>query len=102
VNLPSIPLGLYRHYKGGRYLLVAVAVNHAHNGDFDAVYVSLAKGHHCTRPLHRDSRGEDSWTDDIEWADGFTRARFTLESELVASERTQLARLLPAWEAGAP
>jgi hypothetical protein len=31
---------VYLHYKGGRYLPVAVAERHTHNGDLDVVYVS--------------------------------------------------------------
>jgi hypothetical protein len=67
----------YRHYKGGLYLLVAVAERHTHNGDLDVVYVSLAHAKHCTRPLRRDSRDEDSWLDQVEWPDGKLRARFS-------------------------
>lgn len=84
------PLGLYRHYKGGRYLLVAIAVNHAHNGDLDCVYVSLKYGHHCTRPLKKDSRKEDSWLDGVRWPDGTRRDRFTLEEKLTHTELAEL------------
>jgi hypothetical protein len=71
-----IYLGTYRHHKGGRYLAIAVAETHNHNGDLDVVYISLAQGKHCTRPMQRDSRDEDSWTDLVTWPDGVVRARF--------------------------
>jgi hypothetical protein len=71
----------YRHYKGGLYLLVAVAETHEHNGDLDAVYVSLTHGKFVTRPLHRDSRHQDSWTDVVDWPDGTRRARFVPHSD---------------------
>ena len=72
--------GIYRHYKGGRYLVVAVAENHEHNGDRDVVYISLLKGKYNTRPLQQDSRAQDSWTDEVVWPDGTTRERFVEES----------------------
>jgi hypothetical protein len=88
--------GLYRHYKGGRYVLLFVATTHAHNGDEDAVYVSLTHGHTVTRPYQRDSRKEDSWTDFVRWPDGQIRLRFVLESNL------SLETLLACFPRGAP
>lgn len=67
---------VYRHYKGGRYLVVAVADTHEHNGEKDVVYVSLTYGKYVTRPLQRDSRNQDSWMDYVEWPDGQKRMRF--------------------------
>lgn len=78
---------LYRHYKGELYLPVAVAERHTHNGDLDIVYVSLTHGKHCTRPLRRDSRDEDSWLDDVMWPDGKLHPRFSLESPELAEWR---------------
>lgn len=68
--------GLYEHYKGGKYLVVALAETHEHNGDVDVIYISLAYGKYVTRPLQRDSRNEDSWTDLVKWPDGVERCRF--------------------------
>lgn len=68
--------GLYRHYRGGLYRLLFVAETHHHNGDLDAVYVSLSTGKLVTRPYARDSRNDDSWTDVVEWPDGQWRQRF--------------------------
>lgn len=80
-----MPHGLYRHYKGGRYLLVAVAERHTHNGDLDAIYISLTHGKHVTRPVARDSRDEDSWLDLVEWPDGERRLRFCREEPHLAA-----------------
>lgn len=68
--------GVFRHYKGGLYRVVTVAETHQHNGDKDVVYVSLKTGSIVTRPLERDSRAADSWTDPVTWPDGETRPRF--------------------------
>lgn len=67
---------VWRHYKGGRYLTVATAETHNHNGDQDVVYISLKYGTYNTRPLNRDTRNEDSWTDLVTWPDGVERRRF--------------------------
>jgi hypothetical protein len=76
---------LYRHYGGGLYLPVAAAERHTHNGDIDVVYVSLKHGKHCTRPLRRDSRDEDSWLDSVPWPDGRVRQRFEVEDPTLAA-----------------
>lgn len=57
-------------------MVVAVAETHNHNGDLDVVYLSLELGKYCTRPMQRDSRNEDSWTDMVLWPDGIKRHRF--------------------------
>jgi hypothetical protein len=85
--------GIYTHYKGGRYALLFVAETHDHNGDLDAVYLSLLKGTLVTRPFRRDSRKQDSWTDMVEWPDGLHRQRFTLEATLSPIEMAELARI---------
>src|SRR5277367_5310413 len=72
-------MNIYLHYKGGRYVLLFVAETHHHNGDLDAVYVSMTTGKIVTRPYNRDSRNDDSWTDAIAWPDGVLRQRFILE-----------------------
>jgi hypothetical protein len=71
------PARVHRHYKGGRYLLLAVAETHNHNGDRDAIYVSLSKGKIVTRPWVKDGRNEDAWNDVVRWPDGVERLRFT-------------------------
>jgi hypothetical protein len=83
----AVPGQVYRHYKGGMYLVIAVATTtHNHivgcvHGERDVVYVSLTHGTIVTRPLWRDARDQDSWTDIIEWPDGKKRNRFSSESE---------------------
>jgi hypothetical protein len=72
-------LTIYKHYKGGRYKLLFIAETHDHNGDMDAVYVSLTTGKTVTRPFRKDSRNADSWTDLVEWPDGTWRHRFVSE-----------------------
>lgn len=71
---------LYRHYKGGLYFVQFTAETHNHNGDIDVVYFSLTHAKHCTRPLRKDSRKEDSWLDGVEWPDGIVRQRFIAET----------------------
>jgi len=68
--------GLYTHYKGGLYTAFFTATTHNHNGDIDVVYFSHTNGSFNTRPLNRDSRDEDSWTDEVTWPDGVVRPRF--------------------------
>jgi hypothetical protein len=69
----------YRHYKGGRYVMLLVAETHEHNGDEDVVYLSLTTGKIVTRPYNRDSRGQDSWRDEVLWPDGIRRERFVVD-----------------------
>jgi Protein of unknown function (DUF1653) len=79
-SLPAAPpIGVYRHYKGGLYTLVAIAETHHHNGDLDAVYVSHTTEKIVTRPLltYGDSRNDDAWCDLVRWPDGTLRLRFT-------------------------
>jgi hypothetical protein len=83
----------YVHYKGGRYLRLFTAETHDHNGDVDVVYVSLKYGKAVTRPLNRDSRGKDAWSDVVDWPDGVRRQRFTLESMLSATELEKLRKI---------
>ncbi len=71
-----IPGSIVRHYKGGRYLVICVAETHEHNGDVDVVYLSLKRGKYNTRPLTKDSRKQDAWTDKVKWPDGVLRNRF--------------------------
>jgi hypothetical protein len=73
--------GLYRHYRGGLYLVLLVAETHNHNGDLDVVYASMERGAWRTRPANRDSRNEDSWNDTVEWPDGQMRRRFLHECD---------------------
>lgn len=73
--------GFWRHYKGGRYVITAIAETHEHNGDLDVVYISCTYGKCVTRPLWRDSRQQDAWLDDVKWPDGVYRQRFVREAE---------------------
>jgi hypothetical protein len=84
-------MDMYVHYKGGLYLLVGVAETHEHNGDRDAVYVSLTTGKLVTRPWAQDSRKQDAWTDVVPWPDGVDRQRFTRRDDL--SEDTMIVLL---------
>jgi hypothetical protein len=76
-------VNIFRHYKGGKYILLFVAETHHHNGDLDAVYVSMTTGKIVTRPYKRDSRNDDSWTDVIEWPDGEHRMRFVDDNPIL-------------------
>lgn len=91
----SPALGRYRHYKGGLYLLIGVAETHHHNGNFDVVYVSLSHGKLVTRPLTRDSRDEDAWTDSVEWPDKSWRRRFTQEGAISEKDLAHLREMWP-------
>jgi hypothetical protein len=77
--------GLYRHYKGGLYLVIGTAETHNHNGDVDIIYVSLAHGTLVTRPLRKDSRNEAAWLDSVMWPDGEMRERFVRERAQIAA-----------------
>jgi hypothetical protein len=77
---------VWRHYKGGRYVVLFVAETHEHNGEGDVVYVSLTTGNIVTRPLTRDSRKQDAWMDDVPWPDGVKRQRFLPETSLSPHE----------------
>jgi hypothetical protein len=71
---------VYRHYKGGKYVLLMTAETHDHNGDEDAVYLSLTTGKIVTRPYRKDSRNQDSWLDSVRWPDGVYRQRFVVNT----------------------
>lgn len=88
--LEGLRTGLYLHYKGGTYTVLFLAETHNHNGDIDVVYISHTYGKACTRPLVRDSRDEDSWTDDVKWPDGLTRKRFVCLEDLPRVQREVL------------
>lgn len=77
---------VWRHYKGGRYVVLFTAETHQHNGDVDVVYLSLTYGSFVTRPFARDSRGQDSWTDIVRWPNGVDRQRFVPESSLTSED----------------
>jgi len=89
----GVAAGVYRHHKGDRYLVVAIAETRKHNGDLDVVYIPLRYGKHVTCPLRQDSRGEDSWTDPVDWLDGKKRHRFVLETSLRPEEFAVLEQL---------
>ena len=89
---------IYRHYKGGRYVLLHTAGTHEHNGDYDAVYVSLTTGNITTRPFTRDSRNQDSWDDMVPWPDGVERMRFTREIRI---PKEALVKLEAHWKSKA-
>jgi hypothetical protein len=86
----------YVHYNGGKYLLVGVAETHQHNGDRDAVYISLTHGKLVTRPWAQDSRKDDAWTDVVRWPDGVERPRFTRRDDLSEADMVDVSRALVA------
>jgi hypothetical protein len=78
---------VWRHYKGGRYIVLFVAETHEHNGDLDVVYVSLTTGRIVTRPFSAaDSRKQDAWCDTVAWPDNVMRQRFLPEPSLSPDE----------------
>lgn len=63
--------GIYRHYKGGRYRVLAVARHHE-TGQPYVVYQSLERGSVNVREF-------ENWSDDVELKDGNFAPRFALE-----------------------
>lgn len=57
-------IGLYRHYKGGLYAALSLAVDHALDQDVVVLYRSLETGILYKRPL---AEAESSWCDHVEW-----------------------------------
>lgn len=65
--------GIYRHHKGGRYLVLHPDVHAASDGHPRlVVYVSLTSGILWARDLHE-------WHDLVLWPDGVTRPRYVRE-----------------------
>lgn len=56
--------GLYRHYKGGLYLALALAQDSSDVRKLSVVYRSLQLGELWHRPL---AESEDSWTGHVQW-----------------------------------
>lgn len=96
MNREILP-GLYRHYKGGLYLVLFTAETHNHNGDIDVIYISLKHGKACTRPLKQDSRKEDSWLDLIKWPDAVERHRFVPEVHFQEESPEVVDKLQTIW-----
>ena len=69
-----IPGTIYRHYKGGRYIVLHIARDSTNNrdGNKGVVYFSLAK-----RTVNY--RDVSEFTEEIMWPDGVTRPRFIPE-----------------------
>lgn len=71
----SVTLGIYRHFKGGRYYALRVAT-HTEDGSENVVYESLETKKSWIRPV-------DMWAETTDrWPDKVVRPRFVLESEL--------------------
>jgi hypothetical protein len=87
--MTPIPGTVVRHYKGGRYTVIALAESHEHNGDMFVIYVSHTNGKTFARPLI--SVKEDAWTDLVDWPDGKKRQRFINDSE----DPNDLSHLFP-------
>lgn len=70
-----VPNRVYKHYKEGRYLVLAVADDstNARMGNRVVIYVSLTYGTIKCRDLKE-------FTEIVEWADGSKRPRFVLDS----------------------
>ncbi len=69
----ALPIGVYRHYKGGYYQLITIARDHE-TGELMVVYIALSRPELAgpranVRPLHM-------WKKPIVWPDGKTRPRF--------------------------
>lgn len=56
----SIPLGIYEHYKGDRYVVSGFAVHHDTREPM-VIYISLAKGYINVRPLYGSEKDPDGW-----------------------------------------
>ncbi len=66
---------LVTHYKGGRYLVLAIArMSEARDVEV-VVYASTETGQVWVRPL-RSTPGVDAWLDVLTWPDGVRRTRF--------------------------
>lgn len=65
---------VYKHYKGGRYLVLHITEEstNARIGNMGVVYVSLTYG----KVKHREL---SEFIEETEWPDGVRRARFVLE-----------------------
>ncbi len=66
--MTAVTPGIYRHYKGGMYQVLAIAT-HSESLEPMVVYQSMTDGKHWVRPLAM-------WNDIIE-KDGKTVTRFT-------------------------
>jgi hypothetical protein len=67
----DLPVGLYRHYKGGLYQLLGVAA-HSETKELMVVYVALYESpgpRMWVRPLKM-------WTEMVKWPDGDSHMRF--------------------------
>ena len=66
--------GIYKHYKGGRYLLLHITEESTNNrpGEQGVVYVSLTYGKIKHRKL-------EEFIEEVEWPDGVRRSRFMSE-----------------------
>jgi hypothetical protein len=94
ISSDALPGFIYWHYKGGKYLVIGVATTHNHiEEELDVVYVSLTHGSLVTRPLYKDARKQDSWTDIIKWPDGVERCRFTRSSKFDEKDLEALHRV---------
>lgn len=71
-------VGLYEHYRGGRYNATGLSRHHD-TREFFVEYVSLTTGEKCTREYA--TPGKDSWTDLVTWPDSVRRARFSYAAE---------------------
>ena len=82
-----LPGEVYRHFKGGRYLVFAQARS-AVDLYWVVVYVSLATGEYWTRPV-------PEWAQEVTWPDDILRARFVADARIAHA----LPTLLPLWAA---
>jgi hypothetical protein len=69
-------LGVYRHYKGGRYAVIMTAQNSTNSGDDEemVIYVSLTYG-------TKKCRAAAEIHEMVLWPDGEMRSRFYLQEE---------------------
>ena len=67
---------VYKHYKGGRYLVLCIAEESTNTrvGTRGVVYISLTYG----KIKHRDLA---EFVEEVQWPDGIKRPRFILEEQ---------------------
>lgn len=82
----NMQLGIWEHYKGGFYLVIGVG-EHTETNEVEVVYISLT-GIHMPGPRMRirPLNGAASFTEEVVWPDGVTRARFCYLGDEIPKE----------------
>lgn len=74
--MSAAPFSVYRHYRGGLYTVVGVAIDSTNSRAHKRTVVYTS---HLYGGLH--VRDEEEFNEVVEWDDGIKRPRFTLLSE---------------------